>query len=186
MKHTCLSIAVIVLLVVWLVRLVGAGRRVYVQAGLTYDVSSSGGGDDNDGVSEGAPFETISKVNGLDLQPGDSVLFKCGDTWRAEMLTVAWSGTVGSPIAFGSYPADCEDQPVLSGAQPVSGWSVHSTNVYVADLGAGQNAGKFGYGVNQLFRGDERLMLGRWPNLDAGDNGYSTIDAHSGSQITDN
>ncbi len=186
MKHTCVSTAVILFLVTCFVPPVGAGRDVYVQAGLTYYVSSSGGDDDNDGLSEGAPFETISKVNGLDLQPGDSVLLKCGDTWRAEMLTVTRSGTAGSPITFGSYPADCEDQPILSGAQPVSGWSAHSANVYVADLGAGQNAGKFGYGVNQLFRSDERLMLGRWPNLDAGDNGYSTIDAHSGSQITDN
>jgi uncharacterized repeat protein (TIGR01451 family) len=102
------------------------------------------------------------------------------------MLTISRSGVAGNSITFGSYPADCVDQPILSGARPVSGWAGHSTNVYVANLGTGQNAGKFGYGVNQLFRNDERLMLGRWPNLDAGDNGYSTIDGHSGSQITDN
>ncbi|MCP4538688.1 MAG: DUF11 domain-containing protein [Chloroflexi bacterium] len=172
------------LLVANLVAPVGASR--YLQAGTTYYVSSSGGGDDNDGFSEGAPFETIAKVNSLDLQPGDSMLFKCGDTWRAEMLTITQSGTAGNPITFGSYPADCADQPILSGAQPVSGWTSHSANIYVAPLGAGQNAGKFGYGVNQLFRNDERLMLGRWPNLDTGDAGYSTIDAHSSSQITDN
>jgi hypothetical protein len=59
------------------------------------------------------------------------------------MLSIAHSGTAGNPITFSSYPADCEDQPILSGAQPISGWTAHSTNAYVANLGAGQNAGKF-------------------------------------------
>ncbi len=164
----------------------GANHGPSLWADTAHYVSISDGSDDNDGLSEGTPFETIEKVNSLSLQPGDSVLFKCGDIWRTEMLTIASSGTAGTPILFASYPADCEDQPILSGAQPISGWTVHSTNVYVADLGAGQNAGNFAYGVNQLFRQDQRLPMGRWPNFDAGDNGYSTIDGHSGSQISDN
>jgi uncharacterized repeat protein (TIGR01451 family) len=160
--------------------------RLAEVAGTTYYVSSSGGNDDNTGLSDLAPFETVGKVNTLDLQPGDQVLFKCGDTWQAEQLVIAASGTEADPIVFGSYPEGCADKPILSGSLPISGWMVYSTNVYVANLGTGQNAGHFGYGVNQLFRNGERLMLGRWPNLDAGDNGYSTIDGHSGSQITDN
>ncbi len=153
---------------------------------ITYYVSSSSGSDDNEGDSVLAPIETINKVNSLDLKPGDSVLFKCGDTWRAQMLTITRSGMGDDPIIFGSYPSDCEDSPVLSGAQPISGWTVHSTNIYAANLGAGDNAGKFGYGINQLFSNDQRLPMGRWPNLDAGDNGYSTIDGALDTQITDN
>jgi len=146
-------------------------------AAVTYYVSSSSGDDDNDGLSESSPFETVSKVNGLNLQPGDRVLFECGDVWRADPLMITQSGAAGQPVTFGSYPAGCADRPVLSGAQPVSGWTLYNGNIYVADLSAGANAGKFGYGVNQLFRGEERLVLGRWPNLDAGDGGYSTIDS---------
>ena len=43
-------------------------------------------------------------------------------------------------------------------------------------------------GINQLFRNDQRLRLGRWPNLDAGSGGYTFVDSHSAgsSQITDN
>ncbi|MGC9394789.1 MAG: hypothetical protein ACP5J4_08035 [Anaerolineae bacterium] len=151
------------------------------QAGQTYYVSSSTGDDDNDGLSEGAPFATMTKVNSLDLQPGDSVLFKCGDVWRADPLIITRSGTAEASITFGTYPADCVDKPVLSGAQPIAGWTSSGANVYVANLSMAANAGKFAYGVNQLFRGDARLPMGRWPNLDEGDAGYATIDAQPGA-----
>ncbi len=152
----------------------------------TYYVSSSFGDDSNNGLSEGEPFATVSRVNDLDLQPGDRVLFHCGDVWRADPLVITRSGSSEQPITFGAYPIDCEDKPVLSGAQPISGWSVYDTNIYQANLSAEMNAGKFGYGINQLFRNGERLTLGRWPNLDAGDGGYSTIEVQpSDAQITD-
>ena len=156
-------------------------------AGQTYYVSLSGGSDDNDGLSEGAPLATVGKVNSLDLQPGDRVLFKCGDIWRADPLIITQSGSADSPITFGAHPPGCTDLPVLSGAQPISGWTLYAGNVYAADLSAGENAGRFAYGVNQLFRDGVRLTPGRWPNLDAGDGGYSTIDGQPASaQITDN
>ncbi|MCP4543856.1 MAG: right-handed parallel beta-helix repeat-containing protein [Chloroflexi bacterium] len=157
---------------------------VILAAGTTYYVSSSDGNDDGDGLSEGAPFETIAKVNALDLQPGDSVLFKCGDTWQAEQLVVGESGIESDPITFGSYPKDCTDKPVLSGSRLIEGWAVHSGSIYVADL----SASEFPMGINQLFRDDQRLLLGRWPNLDAGNGGYTFVDSHTagGSQIVDN
>lgn len=162
-------------------------------AGETYYVSSSGGDDANDGLSEAAPFRTVAKVNGLGLQPGDRVLFRCGDVWRAEMLAITRSGTSGAPITFGSYPdAACADKPALSGSLPIAGWSLHSDNIYVADLSAGANAGRFPFGVNGLFQNDERLPFGRWPNLDEDDggvdfdNGYALVDAQpSGDRISD-
>jgi parallel beta-helix repeat protein len=157
-------------------------------ANTTYYVSSSEGDDDNDGLSTSEPFETISKVNSLALEPGDRVLFKCGDTWHGEQLVVSNSGAAGNLITFGSYPADCVDKPILSGARPISGWtSTGTANIYVADLSTGANTGRFAHGVNQLFRGAERLPMGRWPNLDQPDGGYSTIDGQpSGDHITDN
>jgi uncharacterized repeat protein (TIGR01451 family) len=161
---------------------IGAGYDL--QAGTTYYVSSSGGNDDNDGLSEGAPFKTVAKVNTLDLQPGNQVLFKCGDIWQAEQLVIAASGTEADPIVFGSYPEGCTDKPVLSGSLPITGWTVHAGDIYRADLPAGE----FPLGINQLFRNGRRLTLGRWPNLDAGNGGYSFVDGHTagGNQITDN
>ena len=152
-------------------------------AGTTYYVSTAGL-DSNDGLSELTPFKTIAKVNSLALGPGDRVLFKCGDVWQAEQLVVSKSGTETEPITFGSYPEGCANKPTLSGSLPITGWTVHSGSIYRADL----PAGTFPLGINQLFRDGQRLIMGRWPNLDAGDGGYSFVDSHSAgsNQITDN
>ncbi len=143
---------------------------------------STSGNDANDGLSSLTPFKTIAKINALNLQPGDKVLFKCGDVWRAEMLLITKSGTSGNPIVFGSYPAsDCANQPILSGTQPIGNWSVYSGNIYVATL----SAVTFPNGINQLFRNGTRLTMGRWPNLDNGDGGYTPVSAQpAGNRLT--
>ncbi|MEJ5309852.1 MAG: right-handed parallel beta-helix repeat-containing protein [Anaerolineae bacterium] len=153
-------------------------------AGTTYYVSSSGGSDSNNGLSESTPFKTIAKVNSLNLQPGDRVLFKCGDTWRAEQLVIKWAGTADAPITFGSYPAGCANKPILSGSLPITGWTVHSGNIYRADV----PESTFPLGINQLFRNGQRLTLGRWPNLGTANGGYSFVDGHTAgsNQIVDN
>ncbi len=150
----------------------------------TYYVSSSTGSDLNDGLSTEAPFQNISKVNSLSLQPGDRVLFKCGDIWRADPLVLSKSGTTSAWIEFSSYPAGCANKPLLSGARPITAWVLDSGNRYRADLPLVD----FPLGINQLFRNGQRLTLGRWPNLDAPDAGYSFVDAHTtgSNQITDN
>ncbi len=121
-----------------------------------YYVSSSVGNDSNDGLSESTPFKTIAKVNSLALQPGDQVRFKCGDTWRAEQLVISHSGNPSASILFGSYPDGCANPPVLSGSKAISGWSLHSANIYVSTL----SNSDFPMGLNQLFRNGTRLRLG--------------------------
>ena len=159
-------------------------------ANTTYYVSMADGADANNGLSSAAPFKTITRINALSLQPGDHVLFKCGDVWRGEMLRIEESGMADSPIVFGSYPtSDCH--PTISGAQPITGWTIYSGSIYVADLAAPANAPYFPpattNGINQLFRGTARLGIGRWPNRDAVDGGYSTIDSQpAAAQFTDN
>ena len=164
--------------------LAAALSRTSQASGAVYYVSSSAGNDSNDGSSIGNAFRTVGKVNSLNLQPGDKVLFKCGDTWQAEQLVISKSGTEAAPIVFGSYPEGCANKPALSGSRPITGWTVYSGNIYRADLPTGE----FPLGINQLFRNGQRLTLGRWPNLDAGNGGYSFVDAHSAgsNQITDN
>lgn len=164
----------------------GRAAALAPQAGTTYYVSSSAGSDSNDGLAESRPLATIARVNSLTLQPGDRVLLRCGDVWRADPLAITHSGSSGQPITFSSYPAGCANQPALSGARPVAGWSPYGGNVYAADLAAGANAGKFGYGINQVFRNGTRLTMGRWPNLNAADGGYASIDSQpAGAQFSD-
>jgi hypothetical protein len=151
---------------------------------ITYYVSSSTGNDGYDGLSAEKPFANISKVNTLSLQPGDRVLFKCGDTWRADALILSRSGTESAPIEFSSYPQGCTNKPAFSGSRPIGGWVLDSGNIYRADLPAGD----FPLGINQVFRDGQRLTLGRWPNLDAANAGYSFVDGHSqgSASISDN
>ncbi len=155
--------------------------------GATYYVSSSEGDDNNDGLATDRAFETIAHVNTLLLNPGDQVLFKCGDRWRGETLRITRSGSAALPIRYASYPDGCADKPIISGAFPVTGWTPVGGQIYVADLDLGGNAGSFPMGMNQLFRDGTRLSPGRWPNLDEGDAGYSEIESQPASdRIQDN
>lgn len=61
------------------------------------------GSDSNDGLSTGAAWATIGKVNATTLGPGDEVLFKRGGTWTGTTLTVTGSGQSGAPILLGAY-----------------------------------------------------------------------------------
>ena len=152
-----------------------------------YYVSSETGDDGNDGLTPGSAFESVTHINSLALQPGDEVRLVCGESWRVQTLVVTRSGAAGSPIVFSSHPASCADKPVLSGAQPISGWTTAGPNLYVADLEAGANLGRFPLGLNQLFNGSDRLPFGRWPNIQGHpDGGYAEIDSQpSPDQITD-
>lgn len=48
-------------------------------------------------------YKTIADVNNLNLQPGDQVLFKRGETFDDTPLVITDSGTDGSEIVFTSY-----------------------------------------------------------------------------------
>ena len=69
-------------------------------AGRTFFVASSGN-DANDGLSQTLPWRTLGQVSGAELEPGDKVLFKRGDTWRGQL--VPQSGREGAPITYGAY-----------------------------------------------------------------------------------
>lgn len=156
------------------------------QPGKTYYVSSSTGADSNDGLSQDHPLATIAAVNALLLSPGDKVLFKCGDVWELEEMLVTRSGSACNHIVYSSYPDLCPggDQPTIKGSTAVSGWQNDSGSLWVADLGAGDNAGKFPKGINQVFRANgARLPMGKWPNPEdpSFDHGYSYIDGQPNS-----
>lgn len=75
---------------------------IQLNAQTKYYVSNSGD-DNNNGTSLSTPWKTINKVNQQVLKPGDSVLFKSGDTWRATTLNITQSGTKDKPITISSY-----------------------------------------------------------------------------------
>ena len=85
-------------------------------SGASYYVSPSGN-DDNHGTSPEEAWETIDRANALACRPGDSILFKRGDTWDEELHPVG-EGTAADPIVIGSYvkgPRPAIDRQIATG-----------------------------------------------------------------------
>jgi hypothetical protein len=93
----------------------------------TYYVATDGS-DGNPGTLS-QPWKTIAKVNSTFFIPGDSILFKRGDTWR-EQLNVPSSGTSGNPITFGAYGSG--DMPKIYGSTQITAWTNESGNLWFA------------------------------------------------------
>ena len=99
-------------------------------------------GNDSNPGSLAQPWKTISKVNSQmsSFKPGDSVLFKRGETWtlnsngEAGSLNISASGSAGNPITFGAYGSG--NLPVFDGT--------HTTD------SSPQNRGLVVAGYNQL------------------------------------
>ena len=70
---------------------------------VTYYVSPSGN-DSHSGTSAQTPSRTIDKVNTIDLNPGDKVLFQAGHDYHGNLLLTAEdAGTPKKPVVIGSY-----------------------------------------------------------------------------------
>jgi hypothetical protein len=78
----------------------------------TYYVSNAGS-NSNDGLSEGASWQTLAYVRTYALSPGDVVLLKRGDTWAETLDIRLVAGTRDAPITFGAYGAGAP--PLLGG-----------------------------------------------------------------------
>lgn len=139
-----------------------------LMAQTTYYVSSSGGDDSKLGTSESQAWKTLTKVNNLTPKAGDKILFKRGDAWEGT-LTPRASGASGSPITYGAYGTG--DKPKISGSTEITGWTLHSGNIYKATVG--QN-------ITQLFIDGGKAQMARYPN-----SGYFNITSvNSSTQFT--
>ncbi len=105
-------------------------------AAVTYYVDARNGNDGLSGTTPSAsatngPWQSIAKVNSALLQPGDQVLFSCGQTWY-DSLKPDSNGTASAKIYFGSYPSQCADKPKISGFQslPDQNWQPYQGNIW--------------------------------------------------------
>jgi hypothetical protein len=74
----------------------------HAATGTTYYVDSVAGSDSNSGTSSSSPWKSLAMIDSTVLRPGDTVLFKAGDTWNGQ-LAPRGSGSPGDPITFASY-----------------------------------------------------------------------------------
>ena len=78
----------------------------------TYYISSSNGNDNNDGLSIAFPFSSLEKINAINFNAGDTILFKSGDLWEG-MLWIKGSGSTQEPIIIDSYGGNIK--PIING-----------------------------------------------------------------------
>ena len=144
----------------------------FIASATDYYVSSTGN-DSADGLSSSTPWKTISKVNSefSRINPGDRILFRRGDVFYGT-VTVAKSGTAGSPIIIGSYGTGA--LPRISGFTAITGWTNAGGGVYSKAVSCESVS-------NMLLLDGVNKAKGRWPN-----SGWLTIDSHNGStSLTD-
>jgi hypothetical protein len=83
----------------------------------TFYVDSENGHDGNDGRSEDRAWRSLDRVNTADLEPGDTVRFKCGGVWRGSLLPV--SGDENGPVTYTTYGEG--PKPLILGSLPRNG-----------------------------------------------------------------
>lgn len=98
-----------------------------LQAQTNYYVSNSGD-DNNNGTSPTTAWQTISKVNAQNYLPGDSILFKRGDTWQSAEIDATSHGTVENSICYGAYGSG--ERPSILGSAAIIQWKQTSTNIW--------------------------------------------------------
>lgn len=119
---------------------------------------SSSGSDTNDGKTPTTPKQTITALNALSLEAGDVVALKRGDSFEGA-ISITDSGTSGNPIKLTSYGVG--NRPKIIGSDLISGWTVHSGNIYKKVLTDD---------IRQLYIDDEIATLARYPKT-----GYADI-----------
>jgi hypothetical protein len=126
------------------------------------------------------PWQTTTKLNAVmsTLLQGDSVLFKCGDTFYGS-INISIYGTLAMPIVFSSYGVGAK--PIITGLTTLSGWISTGTNLWEASCANCSDE------VNVLLLYDSIKAVGRYPNYNSPNKGYLNFESHIDStQIIDN
>lgn len=122
-----------------------------------YYVAKTGDNTLNDGKSLATPFLTIQKAASL-VKPGDNVYVR-GGVYR-ETVRPAEGGTNGAPITFQPYNGE---NVTISGAEEITGWTAHTSNIYKAPLAANFLTSNRNQSF-QIFVNEQMMTLAQWPN----------------------
>ncbi len=135
----------------------------------TYYLSPTGN-DSNNGTSQSTPWRTIDRANQLSssFQPGDRILFQRGGEYRGK-LSILNSGNATAYIEVGAYGTGA--QPVLKGSVAVTGWTLHSGNIWKAPLSQA---------TKQVFVNGALQEIARFPNT-----GWLRVDQGTSTSLTD-
>ncbi|HEV8082875.1 MAG TPA: right-handed parallel beta-helix repeat-containing protein, partial [Chitinophagaceae bacterium] len=145
---------------------------------------SSSIGDDNRNSSQAqnpnTPWKTIDKLNTFfsSLQPGDSILFKRGETFFGSIAAIK-SGTTSQPIIISTYGSG--NKPIITGSATLTNWTSVGNGIWES------TSSSLGSIVNTVLLNDAPQEMGRYPNSNAVNKGYLNYESHNAnSSITDN
>ncbi len=149
----------------------------------TYYFSSTQG-NDNRSIQEAqnpsTPWQSLEKLNSQlsSLNPGDSVLFKCGETFYGSIVfSKLLNG--GNPVILSAYGEG--NKPVISGFTNPGGWVQQGAHILKTNGYSGNTI------PNILLVNDIPCPIGRFPNRSSSNGGYLTIEGFSGNtSITGN
>jgi len=117
-------------------------------AAKVYYVDSEKGNDGNTGHSPAAAFQSLIKINGLSLHPGDHILFRCGTSYNGQ-LKISGVGVPGNLLVFGSFGKGAK--PVINGEGKFKAAVLLYNSAYVlvenleiTNKGTGIEAGRMG------------------------------------------
>lgn len=127
-------------------------------SGAIYYVDASRPNDDGDGLSEGAAWKTIAKVNGESFDPDDIIKFKRGEIWVGTRLNVPSSGTSGHPIIFDAYGEGAD--PIITLKDSLVGW----------DTG-----GNWSEIYTEIWDAEEQTGDSSWAGTTDADRNYRTV-----------
>lgn len=114
-------------------------------------ISTSTGNDNNDGLTEFTAWKTLGMVNALELVPGDSLLFKSGDTFVGKLSIVNEGGLPEKPILISSYGDGT--QPVFDGDGYLSAIDiVNSGFLHFSDIEIKNDGGPAKPGDSEILR----------------------------------
>lgn len=134
---------------------------------------SSKGFDTNSGLTSATPWKSIAKINATSFRAGDSILFKRGELFYGT-LTPATSG-----ITIAAYGTGAN--PIITGLTTISAWTSLGGNIWEATVPGGLSS------LNMVVINDNIIPMGRTPNADTENSGYSTYESTSNNNtITDN
>ncbi len=148
-----------------------------------YYFSSTSGDDSRSAIQARSyltPWMSLSKLDSIfnTLLPGDSILLKRGETFFGSII-INKSGTALLPIVIGAYGSG--SKPVITGFATLTNWVSVGGGIYES------------YNSSVLPRlgmvtiNDVEQGIGRYPNSDAANKGYLTLESHvNKTSITDN
>lgn len=140
----------------------------------TYYFSAGDGNDSytsTQAQSQATPWKTLSKLNAFfhQLKPGDSVLFKRGETFNGNIVALK-SGLPGQPIVLGAYGSG--SRPVISGFAQLTNWVSKGNGMWETTDPSLPGS------VNILTLNGTIQPIGRYPNADQPNNGYLIFEDH--------